>query len=630
MKLNKLIIQNFKGIKTLEIDFKDITNISGANRVGKSRVFDAFLWLLFGKNAEGDTKFSIKSLDGNNKTTPKQEVDVFALLTSGDSELKLRRTLREKWNKRRGESVPMFTGNETAYEWNDIPIQQKDFQKRINDVINEDYFKLLTNPLYFNSLNWEKRRGMLENLIPKMSIDPKFDKLTGMEYEDLKKSIAGQIKKLKDELKLIPVRIDEVHKGKPETLKFKNIQADLNSKIRSLESIEEKIINKNKVLIEYNDSKITDQLIINDLKVELENYKSDFETKNNIERRNIEKKIQENGNEADKCKSNIKTLEEKIESLATQLEFQTTLREKRLKEWHEVNGKIFVAENEICEECGQDLPQSDINLREKGFDEHKELRLDGINKVGKKAAFRMGELEQKIKTGEGDKSVYDIELLDLNIKKNYLESELGKIKKPDITHDEKYCTLHDNYALLRQELDSVKPPTIDDSELKAQKNDLNTLIDRLKKQLEAKTVILTAENRIKDLETQTINKAAILLDLENKEFEMDEFNRAKMTALESEINKKFQFVKFKMFESQINGGEKEVCTTLINGVPFADANTEGRLNAGLDIINVFSKHYNISAPIFIDAREGVTDIIPVKAQIINLIVNPEFKTLKIS
>jgi hypothetical protein len=35
-----------------------------------------------------------------------------------------------------------------------------------------------------------------------------------------------------------------------------------------------------------------------------------------------------------------------------------------------------------------------------------------------------------------------------------------------------------------------------------------------------------------------------------------------------------------MFETQINGGEAECCEALINGVPFSDANTASKINAG--------------------------------------------------
>lgn len=51
IKLKKLILENFKGIKQLKIDFSNVTNIFGDNGVGKTTIFDAFTWLMFGKDS---------------------------------------------------------------------------------------------------------------------------------------------------------------------------------------------------------------------------------------------------------------------------------------------------------------------------------------------------------------------------------------------------------------------------------------------------------------------------------------------------------------------------------------------------------------------------------------------------
>jgi hypothetical protein len=89
-------------------------------------------------------------------------------------------------------------------------------------------------------------------------------------------------------------------------------------------------------------------------------------------------------------------------------------------------------------------------------------------------------------------------------------------------------------------------------------------------------------------------------------------------------------VTFKLFDVQINGGEVECCETLINGVPFSDANNASKINAGLDIINTLCYHHNVFAPIFIDNRESVVEIIPISSQIINLIVSPGVSKLKVA
>ena len=108
------------------------------------------------------------------------------------------------------------------------------------------------------------------------------------------------------------------------------------------------------------------------------------------------------------------------------------------------------------------------------------------------------------------------------------------------------------------------------------------------------------------------------------------FTKAKIDTMESRINGRFKYVSFKMFAQQVNGGEVECCETLINGVPFSDANNAAKINAGIDIINVLCKHYDIYAPIFIDNRESVTNLIECDSQIVNLIVSEPDKKLRVA
>lgn len=58
-------------------------------------------------------------------------------------------------------------------------------------------------------------------------------------------------------------------------------------------------------------------------------------------------------------------------------------------------------------------------------------------------------------------------------------------------------------------------------------------------------------------------------------------------------------------------------------------NSGARINAGIDIINTLSNHYEIKAPIFIDNRESTTRLIDTESQIINLVVSGMDKKLRV-
>lgn len=66
IKILRLTMDNFKGHQHLELDLNGGNlNVYGTNATGKTTIFDAFTWLLFGKNSNGSGTFGIKSPSQN-------------------------------------------------------------------------------------------------------------------------------------------------------------------------------------------------------------------------------------------------------------------------------------------------------------------------------------------------------------------------------------------------------------------------------------------------------------------------------------------------------------------------------------------------------------------------------------
>ncbi|WKL00864.1 hypothetical protein Q0F98_28620 [Paenibacillus amylolyticus] len=140
--------------------------------------------------------------------------------------------------------------------------------------------------------------------------------------------------------------------------------------------------------------------------------------------------------------------------------------------------------------------------------------------------------------------------------------------------------------------------------------------------------VAATEQRIAELAEQERKLAAEFEKLEHELFLTEEFTRTKVSMLESKINSKFRYARFRLFEEQINGGLKDVCKTLYNGVPYEGGlNNAARINVGLDIINTLGQHYGFSAPIFVDNAEAVTQLIDTDAQMIRLVVPLAFSSL---
>src|SRR5690606_28751383 len=157
-----------------------------------------------------------------------------------------------------------------------------------------------------------------------------------------------------------------------------------------------------------------------------------------------------------------------------------------------------------------------------------------------------------------------------------------------VTHPE-YDGLKIELSTKQQELTNIQPPN--NNELQNQKAIIQSRIKEINEKLGTKNQISAADNRIKELEQEESKLSNALLELEKQEFDIERYIKLNMEALEVNINDKFKVVKFKLFETQINGGEIECCEALINGVPFHSANTASKINAGIDIINTLSEFY---------------------------------------
>jgi DNA repair exonuclease SbcCD ATPase subunit len=632
---------NFKGIKhiTINADGKNIS-IFGDNGTGKTSLFDAFLWLLFDKDSSNRKDFGIKTLDEKGEVIHGLEHEVFAVLLVDDKELSLRKIYKEKWTKRRGEAERILTGHETNYWVDDVPVKKSEYQNRISELINEDVFKLLTNILYFNQyLKWQERRELLLQIAGDVSDEVVFassDKLKELKavigdksINDYKKIINERITKLNNEIKMIPVRIDEIKRGMPDLngdIDYDRLETLRESIKNQIENIDRELTNANKSIQAYRQKQselfnLKQQLF--DLKrkleyeasrefIEAENKKLRLQEQILIYNRNLEAEQRY----VDSSKSVLAKLEKEI----------TDLR----KQWEEVNAEKFEGPGEDmrCHTCGQTLPQKmieeTITKMEENFKKDKRRRLADISTAGKTKAAEKKNLEENIAKINSD-------IAEIKNKIETIQKEINSIVTPekqeiDYSKHPEYLDLQNRIAALESELN--QPVENHTDELLKEKRELTAELEQINSTLNNRDVIESSKKRIEELRKHERDIADRILDMEKKQYLIEEFIKTKVNILESSINSKFKYARFKMFNVLVNGALEECCETLVDGVPFADANTASKINIGLDIINTLTKYYGITAPIFIDNRESVNDLIETDSQIVNLVVSKD-KRLKV-
>ena len=196
IQIKQIHLLNFKGVRNLLVDFVgNVTTISGDNGTGKTTIFDAFTWVLFGKDSEDRKAFNVKTLDKDGNAIEKLPHEVTATFVVDNQVVTIRRCFNEKWQKRRGSAIEEFTGHEEERFINDVPYSVKDFSSKINELFcSEEIFKLITSPFAFNGLKTDKQRNILTTMIGEISDAEIANGYT--DFQELLKSLLENIKSL--------------------------------------------------------------------------------------------------------------------------------------------------------------------------------------------------------------------------------------------------------------------------------------------------------------------------------------------------------------------------------------------------------------------------------------------------
>lgn len=637
ISLTRLQLTNFKGIKSLEVNFGDKTSIAGANATGKSTIADAFTWLLFGKDTNDRKDFEVKTLDKSGSVIPRIDHEVTGILLIDGVMVTLKRTLREKWVKQRGSSEQVFTGNETLYFVNDVPKSQAEYQNYISQIVPEATFKLLTSPTYFNSIKWQDSRAMLTSIatIPDDDTIAGND-LTGLlkimreekkTLSDLKREYSAKKAKLKSALEQIPARLDEVDRSTPEAKDFDAVEYQIGKVKKAIENCEAQIADKSKAVEEAIKIKSKVLQIKSELEIKLGNMKFAAQKQFSEQAGQKDNTISGLKQSIQFKKNRIAEVTEEIKRYGGQIIALTEANDKLRAEYAEIHLQQFDGSqvNDTCPTCKQLLPDGDIEAQRialsANFTRAKADKVTEINKRGVLNKEAIAKLNMQIND-------MNASIAELNTQINSIEQEIKDVEStPSNLHSVEFIlSKNPDYKKTQDDLAALVVPDIaevDTSELKTVKADLQDELETRQKELSTKAII-EQNNRRKDellKEEETLSQE--LAAMEGFEFQITEFTSRKMKAVEDSVNTMFPTVKFKMFDVQINGGIAETCETLIDGVPFGDCNNAGRINAGLEIISVFSKVNDTYAPVFVDNAEAANSLYPIESQLIALYVTED-------
>lgn len=675
MRIRRHAVKNFKGIKELVIDAsgKNV-NIFGDNATGKTTMADSFNWLLNGKDSLNRSDFGIKPIDPDTQEVIHGiETEVETVLDLDGSTLTLKKVFYENWVKERGAAEKTFKGNTTDYFIDDVPVKKSEYEKRIQEIADEKAFKLLTNPLYFNEqLHWTDRRKMLLQVCGDISDNEVIEcnsKLTGLQgilgnhdVEQHKKMIAAKKAEINKELEKIPAKITENKNMMPDTtgIVVSVVQAEIDGLLKEQEGLRQEstrittggeIADKNKRLAEINSELIGLRSAQEQKKADALKGLREQENTAQTSHRALQNNYIAKQDEIAVCDKKIASTEVEINGLYDKYDLAEA-ETFTYKEFAFDASTILSSESDCsCPTCRQNVPPEQIEaIKESARSEYeaakqkateafnldKSTRLEKITESGKS-------LREQQETLKANKVTFEAELSKLKNDGIQAKVSLDAIQKKitDTQNAPDNAAETPEYKLKAAEMAQVKSAIAElqdgssDRVAEIQKSieDIEVKIDGLKAKIKSVDDCKKYTDRIEELKADQKKLAKEYERLEGELFLTEEFIRTKVKMLDSKINSRFKYVRFKLFDVQINGALNECCEALINTngcwTPYSDANAGGRINGGIDIINTLSEFYSFEAPIFCDNAESVTVLAETKAQLFRLVVSEKDKVLRI-
>lgn len=638
----KLIIKNFKGIEELEVNYDaSVTNILGANHTGKTTTADAIMWVLFGKNSEGQTKFGISPKDKENNLIPNLENMVELTMAVDDHVYALRKVRKGVTNKK-----DERTGNTVECFINDRRLTLTDYQAEINAICSENLFKAITSPQYFNSLTADQQRALLVKMVGEISPEEvaagdkdfaaMLKEMSGIDMKAYREHLSYQMKQVKESLSALPERITENEEMRQQLqdagTNFSAMRKRLDEIEGAIKKYDEQLLDSTAAVTQQQQQRAELRKRIGEIANEKQTikYRIDTENRNQAQQHysriaDLKYKVNNIGKDIDRKADEIQRYEQDLQSI----ELLTADFRKR---WQEVEAEAFEWDmtKEICPTCGQPLPVIDVErLKKESNDRWMNAHMAKQDSLD----AEVNNIKERKRRAEA--SLFDsrLQLETLKEQQAAAEQQLDEARQETVASckaedDDRWAELESEREQLTHQLNIMKEEITssgDNQIILQNKADLQKQRDQLKADLGRENLIAMRTERIEELSEQMRTLNQQLTELESKDYTANRFENAMIKDLESRVNGLFDLVRFSMFETLLNGSTRPTCVMTMHGVPYNDLSNSEKINAGIDLIKAMSRYNDVFAPIIIDNAESCNHILPTECQQIRLVVSMDEK-----
>lgn len=631
-----------------------------------------------------DSKFGIKTNDAEGNFIPDLEhgatglFDVVDTETGEASSVELRRVYVEEWKTPKGSTERTLSGHHTDYFFNGVPLKKAEYDAKVAAIIPEDLFKVITDPYYFLTLHWKAQREYLLTMAGKINdadvaatreeFAALLHRVTGKTMEEYKKEISVRRGRIEAQLDKIPTRKDEATRNTPVAPDYAALEsekAQIQEDLANIDAAATSEAEANrvayeqaaKIQAEINTKRDAQAKALQDAKeaaraAAYETNRVADEAARDLAQiqRDEESENKYYSREKSVITASIATAKRRKEGYEAQV---ADLR----KRWEAVNNEQFQEQQAptagplICPVFGHQCAdpgaanrhQCDAAAALESFRKNQDTaraafianqtaRLDKMDAEGQELNRLIAAQDAEIKRLEAEAVALDTKhnaaVQDYATKKATYNNTIAA--NPRVSTDPQIDpqTLP-TWVALQKEIDqlnarraAVTAPTTQDAAAERQlsRATLRALLSEIDQKLGLRATIKAAEARIVELDKEAATLAQEKATLQTEEALIDDFVRCRMEEVERRVNGLFDGVEFRMYKTLVNGEKEPDCVAYIGGVRYQDKNHAGQINAGLAVINALCAFHGVTAPIIVDNAESVNDFIPVKSQLVRLVV----------
>ena len=638
IEVREIRLTDFKGQQEKKVEFGHRAIVSGKNGCGKTTLADAFMWVFCDKDYSLKSNPDIRPDDGR-ECLPRVDID---LVIDGKPVSVAKFQKRTESKPKDGKPGKVALSNK--YEINGVPKAERDFKADLKERgFDFDNFLMLSHMEIFTDLKDADARKILFSMSDgagKSDLEiaktvPDCTELAPLletyKADEIKAMNSATLKKAEEQLKAIPNQIIGMEHSKvdADTAELELQKNVLHEQIADIEKQIAQSGNEKAGEIKAELAGLSTKLleIVSKAKADLLEQKSSV--CNKVSTLELDRNIKTS--ELNRKTSTLESLRAQKKELLEKLQNARTQYPKiKDAEWdsstlESIESETFKDADTICPTCGQNLPPEQIEQLKSRFEQKKQERinqqlkaeeeweqdkkrkLDEVIQIGNKAYADMKEAHKQEETLTSEISKLTDELEQI---KTYLDAENKNLeaipKEPDFSENAEYQQILASIKEKQQELNSLDNGEEVKKQLSEQLSGKKQELAAVNQRIGEANNNVRIDEQIEKLQESQKQYAQSKADAQMILDELKSLSMAKNTALEDAVNKYFDGVKVKLFDTQKNGEVVDACIWYVQDKDgnwkklIGNANTALMMKGKIAIMDGLQKFYGVSYPIFVD------------------------------